>query len=60
MNLVVVTNMLPLHESQPCYDEGACVTQWSYKACHSGPTQDGQVTVDGLTKHDPLEASFFP
>ena len=27
----------PLHGSQPCHGEGACITQWSYEPCHAGP-----------------------
>ena len=27
----------PLHESQPCRGDGACVTQWRHETCYAGP-----------------------
>ena len=27
----------PLHESQPCRGDGACVTQWRHQTCYAGP-----------------------
>ena len=47
--------MLPLHESQLCYDQGACVTQWSYEPCHAGQANMGRSSFVILTKCGPLE-----
>ena len=31
--ILTVNSQPPLHVSQPCHGEGACVTQWSYQPC---------------------------
>ena len=32
-----IYSVCPLHGSQPCHGEGACVTQWSYEPCCAEP-----------------------
>ena len=41
--------------SQPCCDEGAYITQWSYEPCHRGPPKMNGSQRRVLTKHGPLE-----
>ena len=43
----------PLHGSQP-WDEEACVTQWSYGPCGTGPPKMDVSLWRVLTKHGPL------
>ena len=43
------------NESQPCYGEGICITQWTYESYHAGPPKTDGSQWRVLTKHGPLE-----
>jgi len=45
----------PIHESQPCYGDGACVTQWRHETCCAGPPKRIGSEWRVLTKQGPLE-----
>ena len=47
--------LCPLHGSQPCPDEGACITQWNYEPRHAGTPETDGLQWRVLTKHGPLE-----
>ena len=40
----------PLHGSQPCHGEGACLTQGSSEPCPAGPPKTRQVIVKSVNK----------
>ena len=43
------------HQSQPYHGEGACVTQWSYEPCCTGPPIDRQVIMKSSDKQRSME-----
>ena len=50
-----IYSVCPLHGSQPCHGEGACVTQWSYEPCCAGPPKMEESEWRVLTNRGPLE-----
>ena len=45
----------PLCGSQLCHGKEACVTQWNYELCHTGPPKMNRSQWRVLTKCGPLE-----
>ena len=46
--------LYPFQGSQPCCGHGACITQWSYEPCCTGPPKMDGSWWRVLTKHGPL------
>ena len=47
------------HLHEPCCGKGACLTQWSYEPCHTGPPKDRSLE-EGMANHSSILASRTP